>query len=108
MRGTFSDVLAPAKINLTLEILARRDDGYHALRSVMVPIALCDELTIAPSDAFTFTCVPEALAPDNLVLRALALLVLRLPTTRLRPWSQILASCVSMKSEPSLSPTFRA
>ena len=74
MRGTLSDVLAPAKINLTLEILARRDDGYHALRSVMVPIALCDELTIAPADAFTFTCEPEALAPDNLVLRALALL----------------------------------
>ena len=32
--------LAPAKINLTLEVLGRRDDGYHTLRSVMVPIGL--------------------------------------------------------------------
>jgi len=69
-----SDVLAPAKINLTLEILARGDDGYHTLRSVMVPIALCDELTIAPAPVFSFTCEPEALAHDNLVLRALTLL----------------------------------
>ncbi len=67
-------MLAPAKINLTLEILARRDDGYHALRSVMIPIALCDELTIAPATAFSFACEPEALAHDNLVLRALRLL----------------------------------
>jgi 4-diphosphocytidyl-2-C-methyl-D-erythritol kinase len=64
-------VLAPAKINLTLEILARRDDGYHNLRSVMVPIGLCDELTFRPSERFTFSCEPPALANDNLVVRAL-------------------------------------
>jgi 4-diphosphocytidyl-2-C-methyl-D-erythritol kinase len=65
-------VLAPAKINLTLEILARRADGYHALRSVMVPIALADELTFAPSERFAFACEPASLAPDNLVPRAFA------------------------------------
>jgi 4-diphosphocytidyl-2-C-methyl-D-erythritol kinase len=65
-------VLAPAKINLTLEILARRADGYHALRSVMVPIALADDLTFAPSERFAFACEPESLAPDNLVPRAFA------------------------------------
>jgi 4-diphosphocytidyl-2-C-methyl-D-erythritol kinase len=64
--------LAPAKINLTLEILARRDDGYHALRSVMVPIALADELRFAPNARFAFTCEPPALADDNLVVRAFA------------------------------------
>ncbi|MEA2687718.1 MAG: 4-diphosphocytidyl-2-C-methyl-D-erythritol kinase, partial [Candidatus Eremiobacteraeota bacterium] len=63
---------APAKINLTLEILARRDDGYHALRSVMVPIALADELTFAPSARFAFACEPPSLADDNLVPRAFA------------------------------------
>ncbi len=47
---------APAKINLTLEVLGRRDDGYHAIRSVMVPLELADELTIAPSGEFGFTC----------------------------------------------------
>jgi len=63
---------APAKINLTLEILARREDGYHALRSVMVPIALHDEIAIAPARHFAFACEPPALAPDNLVVRAFA------------------------------------
>lgn len=38
-------VLAPAKINLFLEILRKRPDGYHDLRSLLVPISLCDEMT---------------------------------------------------------------
>jgi 4-diphosphocytidyl-2-C-methyl-D-erythritol kinase len=63
-------VQAPAKINLTLEILARRDDGYHAVRSVMVPIDLRDELTFVPAPAFAFACDPPALGDDNLVVRA--------------------------------------
>ena len=71
-RMTATTLAAPAKINLTLEILARRDDGYHALRSVMVPIALADELAFEPSDRFSFACDPPALSNDNLVVRALA------------------------------------
>jgi 4-diphosphocytidyl-2-C-methyl-D-erythritol kinase len=63
---------APAKINLTLEILARRDDGYHQLRSVMVPIGLRDELTFTPDAAFSFVCEPAALTDDNLAVRAFA------------------------------------
>jgi 4-diphosphocytidyl-2-C-methyl-D-erythritol kinase len=63
-------VQAPAKINLTLEILSRREDGYHALRSVMVPIALSDELRFEPSERFVFACDPPSLADDNLVVRA--------------------------------------
>ncbi len=62
---------APAKINLTLEILARRNDGYHNLRSIMLPIALHDEIVIEPAAAFAFTCEPAALQADNLVVRAL-------------------------------------
>lgn len=60
-----------AKINLTLEILGRRDDGYHNLRSVMLPIGLADDLTIATADRFRFDCDPPELALDNLVVRAL-------------------------------------
>lgn len=37
---------APAKLNLTLEVGARRDDGYHPLTSVMVHIALYDEVSV--------------------------------------------------------------
>ncbi|HEV8021908.1 MAG TPA: hypothetical protein VGP41_11625, partial [Candidatus Lustribacter sp.] len=65
-------VRAPAKINLTLEILNRQDDGYHRLRSVMLPIALEDEIAIEPAERFAFTCDPATLTADNLVVRALA------------------------------------
>ena len=65
-------VRAPAKINLTLEILNRQDDGYHRLRSVMLPIALEDEIAIEPAERFTFSCDPASLSSDNLVVRALA------------------------------------
>lgn len=63
---------APAKINLTLEVLARRSDGYHGIRSVMVPLELSDELTIEPNAQFSFTCDRADLADDrNLALAAL-------------------------------------
>jgi 4-diphosphocytidyl-2-C-methyl-D-erythritol kinase len=63
---------APAKINLTLEVLARRNDGYHGVRSVMVPLDLADELTVTPSDRFEFACDrPELGGDDNLAVRAL-------------------------------------
>lgn len=64
-------MLAPAKINLTLEILARRDDGYHNLRSVMVPVGLADELEFEPADRFALACEPAMQATDNLVVTAL-------------------------------------
>jgi 4-diphosphocytidyl-2-C-methyl-D-erythritol kinase len=39
--------LAPAKINVYLRIVGRRPDGYHILDSLMVPISLYDEISIA-------------------------------------------------------------
>ena len=39
-------VKAPAKINLTLDVLGRRENGYHDLRMIMQTIDLCDEVTI--------------------------------------------------------------
>lgn len=44
-------VEAYAKINLTLEVLGKRADGYHALRSLVYPISLADTLEIEPGDA---------------------------------------------------------
>jgi 4-diphosphocytidyl-2-C-methyl-D-erythritol kinase len=70
--------VAPAKLNLTLAVVGRRDDGYHALHSVMVPLELADRLSLAPlgpsspSDTLHvdgFDCGP---ATENLVLRAVA------------------------------------
>lgn len=65
-------VLRPsAKLNLTLEVLNRRDDGYHAVRSVMVPIDLCDEIKAGPADGpLEFVCSQRSLESDNLVMRA--------------------------------------
>ncbi|HEY8297515.1 MAG TPA: 4-(cytidine 5'-diphospho)-2-C-methyl-D-erythritol kinase [Candidatus Baltobacteraceae bacterium] len=66
---------APAKLNLTLEVLSRRGDGLHALRSVMVPIDLYDEIEIDRTrPAFAFSCDDPSLASGNLVERAFAAL----------------------------------
>ncbi len=62
---------APAKINLTLEVLDRRADGMHALRSLMVPLKLADEVTIESQARLTIACEPPL--PDgtrNLAQRA--------------------------------------
>lgn len=62
---------APAKLNLTLEVLHRREDGLHALRSVIVPVDLCDELRIESSPDAEFHCDVAELQSDNLVERAM-------------------------------------
>ena len=41
---------APAKLNLTLEVLRKRDDGYHEIASVLQTVDLADTLTIVPAD----------------------------------------------------------
>lgn len=65
------------KINLGLHVVRRRSDGYHDLETVFVPVPLCDELEINPSESFSFSqtgiaidCNPE----DNIVVRAYRLL----------------------------------
>jgi 4-diphosphocytidyl-2-C-methyl-D-erythritol kinase len=69
--------LAPAKLNLTLAIVGRRPDGYHALHSVMVPLALADRLSLAPDpstsdrDTIRVEGFDPGPAQDNLVLRAI-------------------------------------
>ena len=74
---------APAKVNLTLEVLARRADGFHGVRSVMIPLELADELSVEPSDRFYFECDRADLAgDDNLAVRALRLLGDRPPHAR--------------------------
>ena len=41
-------VQAPAKLNLTLDVLGRRADGYHDLKMVMQSLTLADRLTLRP------------------------------------------------------------
>ncbi|NCQ27010.1 MAG: 4-(cytidine 5'-diphospho)-2-C-methyl-D-erythritol kinase [Armatimonadetes bacterium CG_4_9_14_3_um_filter_66_14] len=65
-----------AKLNLTLEILGRRPDGYHELRSVVQTISLWDEIVLRSAEApARVSCNwPELETPDNLCLRAANLL----------------------------------
>jgi 4-diphosphocytidyl-2-C-methyl-D-erythritol kinase len=49
-------ISAPAKINLTLEVLQKRADGYHDIRSVAQSLDLCDTLYLEESDAVAYAC----------------------------------------------------
>jgi len=63
--------VAPAKINWTLEVLGRRDDGYHEIRSVMQTIDLRDELLAEASEGSSFeTTEGSPLPDDDLIPRA--------------------------------------
>ena len=68
-------VLAPAKINLWLRILGRRNDGFHEIETLIAPISFADEIKIEQRDGkkrIVFHCdnpsVPKG--DDNLVVRA--------------------------------------
>jgi 4-diphosphocytidyl-2-C-methyl-D-erythritol kinase len=63
---------APAKLNLGLEILGRRPDGYHELATIFVAVDLRDRLTLRRSERLRLECAdPELAGDDNLVVRAL-------------------------------------
>lgn len=49
-------LLAPAKLNLTLEVLAKRGDGFHEIRSVIQTINLCDSLSFQSGENIEFEC----------------------------------------------------
>jgi len=68
------EVLAPAKLNLYLEVLARRPDGYHEIESLMVTVNLYDTLTVTELDsgAIVLECDDPSLPTggENLVVKA--------------------------------------
>ena len=53
------EISANAKINLTLDILRRREDGYHDLQMVMQSVSLADELTVTPARGGVGTAVSD-------------------------------------------------
>jgi 4-diphosphocytidyl-2-C-methyl-D-erythritol kinase len=89
-------VWAPAKVNLFLEVLQRRTDGYHELTTLMLAVSLFDvlELKDDPGETTRLQCSDESLStgPDNLVYRAAELLRQRSGCRRgvsLRLWKRI-------------------
>jgi 4-diphosphocytidyl-2-C-methyl-D-erythritol kinase len=64
---------APAKLNLSLRVVRRREDGFHDIDSLMVRLpGLCDRLTISPAESDVFSCDDPSVPADgsNLVLKA--------------------------------------
>jgi len=73
-------VSSPAKINLYLEVLARRPDGYHDIESVMQLVDLCDQVHLeraAAGISLTVTGGRVPADPTNLAYRAAVLLAER-------------------------------
>ena len=65
----------PAKVNLHLEVLGRRTDGYHELRTIFAAVGVWDELSFesAPAGVLELAVEPPGVVPagdDNLVVRA--------------------------------------
>jgi 4-diphosphocytidyl-2-C-methyl-D-erythritol kinase len=64
---------SPCKVNLLLNILGKRADGFHELETVMQPLRLCDELAFERTNSgIVLTCSEPTLPTDatNLVYRA--------------------------------------
>ena len=65
---------APAKLNLTLEVLTKRPDGYHEIRSVMQTISLCDRLSFQSSRDIVVKCnMPGWLPEKSLIAKTVGL-----------------------------------
>jgi len=85
-------LFAPAKINLSLKVLRRRDDGFHEIDTLMAPISLCDELIIEPDEAVTGIdfSIDDSTLPkgeENLVVRAARLFFAEIKE---EPWVRII------------------
>ena len=64
---------SPCKVNLLLNILRRRDDGFHELETIMQPVNFCDKLSFERAKSGVFlSCSDKHLPVDsrNLVFRA--------------------------------------
>lgn len=73
--STRAHVLAPAKVNLGLEITGRREDGLHDIESILAMVELSDELWFAVDEELPHSWIsgmPEVAQKDNLITRAIA------------------------------------
>lgn len=65
-------VNSPAKINIGLNIIRKREDGFHDLETIFYPLNIYDEITFSNSDKFSFISNDELLnrEPTNLIIKA--------------------------------------
>lgn len=69
MSGAFT-LFAPAKVNLGLEVVDRRTDGYHTVVTILQAIGLYDRLTFSPAPNMVITVDGRPAAADDLTYRA--------------------------------------
>ncbi|MCX6004733.1 MAG: 4-(cytidine 5'-diphospho)-2-C-methyl-D-erythritol kinase [Chloroflexi bacterium] len=66
---------SPAKVNLVLEVIGKRDDGYHEIKSIMQTVGLYDMLRFEEAENLELNCTVQQLqTEDNLVIKAAQLL----------------------------------
>lgn len=63
-------IRAPAKLNLTFQIVAKREDGYHDILSVMQTVDIFDYLTIEKAAGYSLTGAQVSTVSESLVTRA--------------------------------------
>lgn len=67
-------VYAQAKVNLALDVVKKREDGYHELDMIMAPISLFNEIKIEPSAIDQISCVNQEIPESSTIHKTLALL----------------------------------
>ncbi|HVQ34440.1 MAG TPA: 4-(cytidine 5'-diphospho)-2-C-methyl-D-erythritol kinase [Candidatus Bathyarchaeia archaeon] len=86
----------PAKVNLGLSVLGRRDDGFHEIATIFQAIDLEDRLEVVEAASLSLTCDDPSVPADerNLVLHAARELQERFPSARSRGASIALAKAI--------------
>ena len=67
-------IYAPAKVNLSLDVLKQNADGYHELDMIMAPVSLYNEIQVTPSDTMAIECVNGVLPQDTAMHKMLQIL----------------------------------
>ena len=81
---------ANAKLNLCLNVKSRREDGYHELEMIMVPLELHDTLEVEVADKTTLTSnVDMPLDSSNTIIKAIA--------PQLKTYSRIIPIVIRLK-----------
>ena len=98
------EINAYAKVNLSLDIVGRREDGYHTVDMVMQSVSLCDRVRVALNDSgqIRLTCSKPHIPEDgrNTAFKAAQLF---LDVTGLPFGAEIHILCISSPSTPQLT-----
>lgn len=63
-------MFAPAKLNLGLEVIGKRSDGYHEVASVLQTVSVFDRISLEPAEILSYRSDPDIPIKEDLTLRA--------------------------------------